>query len=77
MAMVLQYAARIEDLGPGDFVRECIAWGSHLADCVCRLRFGTPAALPGVRCAREDGCVDQMGCESCKPSYWRRTGDPH
>jgi len=60
--MVPLYAARIEDLGPGDFVRvECIACGhdalippsSLLHGLGCRLipraRFGTAFPLPRVR----------------------------
>jgi hypothetical protein len=70
--MVPIYAARIEDLGPSDFVRvECIACshGERVpADLVAPptavaalhpcARFGTATALPRVRCAREGSRVD-------------------
>jgi hypothetical protein len=65
--MVPLYAARIEDLGPGDFVRvECIACGHdeliphsslllhgfRLPPYTPVLDLGTATALPRVRCAR-------------------------
>jgi len=75
--MVPLYGARIEDLGPGDFVKvECIACGHaelippssllhglRLPPYTHGVRFGTTAALPGVRCAWQGGRVDQVGRE--------------
>ena len=68
--MVPLYAARIEDLGPGDFVRvECIACHNELiphqlttertaaATLYDRARSRASAPLPRMRCKREGGRV--------------------
>ena len=64
------YAARIEDLGPSDFVKvECAACGHTelLSSDMLRLSgcpppytgiLGAEAALPRVRCKGEGGFVD-------------------
>jgi hypothetical protein len=65
-------AARIEDLGPGDFVRaECVACGHdelipasallQAAGDHTRARFAAPVPVPGMRYAREGGGVDLDG----------------
>src|SRR5438105_1358811 len=73
--MVPLYAARIEDLGPGDLVRvECAAGGHDVLNNAQRAaakataRAGDPRArsgiafpLPRVRCARDGGRVGEVG----------------
>jgi hypothetical protein len=75
--MKMLYEARLQDLGPGDFVRvECAACGHETLIPQSALLHGlrlppgerivnlrTAAALPGVRCAGKGGSVGQMALE--------------
>jgi hypothetical protein len=81
--MVPLYAARIEHLGPGDFVRaECVACGHNELIPASALLQGLrlspttlvpdlePRLLPGVRCAREGGGFDQVGHVEAGQEPW-------